>query len=67
MTLKMINFQLKQLGEFAFFLVKSDIDAGIYGPFLTYEEALVFAEDADGSIFHYCARPISGDEEGAAI
>ena len=33
------------------YLVASDIDGGVYGPFSSYAGAVAFAEPADGSVF----------------
>jgi hypothetical protein len=43
---------------FALLMVASAIDNEIYGPFLTRDEALAFAESVDGSTFELSAREI---------
>jgi len=44
--------------EQALYVVASDIDNDFHGPFSNREEALDFAEDADGSVFEWNMREI---------
>ena len=37
------------------YMVMSDIDDNVHGPFATYYDALGFAEPADGSVFECTA------------
>jgi hypothetical protein len=53
---------LRDLGEFKLFLVVSDLDSGVYGPFSTDCEAFELAERADGSVFECRARLTSAIE-----
>jgi hypothetical protein len=40
------------------YMVASDIDDNVHGPFATYYDALAFAEPADGSVFECTTRLI---------
>jgi hypothetical protein len=40
------------------YMVISDIGDNVYGPFATYDDALAFAEAADGSVFECTMRLI---------
>jgi hypothetical protein len=40
------------------YMVASDIDGNVHGPFTSYHDALAFAEPADGSVFECIARLI---------
>jgi hypothetical protein len=40
------------------YMVASDIDGNLHGPFTSYHAALAFAEPADGSVFECTARLI---------
>jgi hypothetical protein len=56
------TLELKELGEITVWMVKSAVDDGLHGPFLTRDDALAFAENADGSIFECRARLTSAEE-----
>jgi hypothetical protein len=38
------------------YMVASDIDGNVHGPFASYDDALAFAESADGSMFELTTR-----------
>jgi len=48
--------------ELALYLIQSSIDDGVYGPFANRDDAMAFAEQADGSVFECTARLIEVKE-----
>jgi hypothetical protein len=46
-------------GIFTLYAVKSAIDDNVYGPFVTYDEALAFAESAGASVYECTARLVN--------
>ena len=54
--------ELKKFGEITVLIVVSAIDAGLYGPFLSRDDAEAFAEKADGSVFECRVRLTSAKE-----